>query len=161
MTEFEFKYWVASYDKTVFDLALELDFDGPMGKQAKAVAIAAVVAVGLIFCAGFCCCVRRCKRARADNKVVVLTGEAEDEELKPAPAKVGDRTAEEDPTVEADAEDGGAIASSLQPPATAREAAKEVEMTGRTADDRAASPRNRGYVRGTPSAPVQYAKNPL
>jgi hypothetical protein len=32
VTEFEFKYWVDSYDKTIFDLALDFDFNGPMGK---------------------------------------------------------------------------------------------------------------------------------
>jgi len=31
-TEFEFKYWVDNYDKTVLDLALAFDFNGPMGK---------------------------------------------------------------------------------------------------------------------------------
>ena len=31
-TEFEFKYWVAPYDKNVLDKMLELDFDGPMGQ---------------------------------------------------------------------------------------------------------------------------------
>lgn len=31
VTEFEFKYWIAPYNKTVLDLALALDFDGPMG----------------------------------------------------------------------------------------------------------------------------------
>jgi hypothetical protein len=31
VTEFEFKYWVDNYDKTIFDLALAFDFNGPMG----------------------------------------------------------------------------------------------------------------------------------
>ena len=30
-TEFEFKYWVDQYDKTVLELAVAFDFNGPMG----------------------------------------------------------------------------------------------------------------------------------
>jgi hypothetical protein len=28
-TELEFKYWVESYDKNIFELAIEFNFDGP------------------------------------------------------------------------------------------------------------------------------------
>ena len=111
---------MANYEKTVFDLALALDFDGPMGEQAKAVAIAAVAVAGLVLCACLCCCVRRCKRGRASNQVevVALVEEADEEELKQKPAKVADRTPGDELTVEADPEDGGTTATAaLQAPA--------------------------------------------
>ena len=34
-TEFEFTYWVEPYEKTVFQLAIELNFDGSDGAEAK------------------------------------------------------------------------------------------------------------------------------
>lgn len=76
-TEFEFNYWVAPYDKTVLDKMIELDFDGPMGQQAKAMLVAAAAGLAVIFCVCVCCCVKKCKKAKAKNQVVVLAEETD------------------------------------------------------------------------------------
>ena len=76
-TDFEFKYWVDVYDKTVLDLALDFDFNGPLGKRA-------LVAVILFFVMAFCillCCIgcicRMCRKSRQNDKVMILADETE------------------------------------------------------------------------------------
>ena len=76
-TEFEFKYWVAPYDKTVLDYMLNLDFDGKTGQEAKFVSLAAIAALTVVLCTCLCCCVRKCKKARSSNQVIVLAEETD------------------------------------------------------------------------------------
>jgi hypothetical protein len=56
-TEFEFTYWVEPYEKTVFQLAIEFDFDGPDGAEAKKIVEIVGVSVSsiLVCCILFIC----------------------------------------------------------------------------------------------------------
>ena len=63
-TEFEFEYWVDTYDKTVWDLVLEFDFNGPMGKQARVIVIIAFVFIFLIITCIIGCIFKCLKKSR-------------------------------------------------------------------------------------------------
>jgi len=60
---------------------VELDFDGPMGQQAKAMLVAAAAGLAVILCVCLCCCVKKCKKVKAivkaKNQVVVLAEETD------------------------------------------------------------------------------------
>jgi len=105
-TEFEFKYWVAVYDKTVLDHALDFDFDGPLGKRAMRLVILFFVLVFFFILCCIGCIIRMCRRSRQNDKVMIL---AEETELKGMPQQLANTSTvnigENDifPTEEADA----------------------------------------------------------
>ena len=74
-TEFEFKYWVGSYDKTVWDLAIDFDFKGVMGYDAKilVLSLSAALLCYTLTCCG--CCIKNCNEDAAKDKVIILTEE--------------------------------------------------------------------------------------
>jgi len=59
------------------DKVIELDFDGPKGQQAKAMLVATAAGLAVIFCVCLCCCIKKCKKVRAKNQVLVLAEETD------------------------------------------------------------------------------------
>jgi len=61
----------------LLDKVIELDFDGPQGKQAKQIGMAGTAGIFLILVTGICCLIKKLKK-RNNNQVQVL---AEDTDL--------------------------------------------------------------------------------